>query len=133
MISREQLERNQVWLYAFILMIAAGLGLLWPEFSKNLDRMISFVLAILMYGMFAQTPFFRLKEALTNRKFIYALLITNYLAVPILVWGLTRFLPTDPALLLGVLLVLLTPCIDYVIVIPEQGRLLSLVQELAKL
>lgn len=86
-----------------------------------------------MYGMFAQTPFFRLKEALTNRKFIYALLITNYLAVPILVWGLTRFLPTDPALLLGVLLVLLTPCIDYVIVIPEQGRLLSLVQELATL
>lgn len=54
--------------------------------------MISFVLAVLMYGMFAQIPFFRLKEALTNRKFIYALPMMNYIAVPILVWGLTSFL-----------------------------------------
>ncbi|WP_372007164.1 arsenic resistance protein [Paenibacillus chitinolyticus] len=122
MISREQLEKNQVWLYAFVLIIAAGFGLLWPDSSENLDRMISFVLAILMYGMFAQIPFFRLKEALANRKFIYALLITNYLVVPVLVWGLTRFLPNDPAILLGVLLVLLTPCIDYVIVFTHLGR-----------
>ncbi|WP_373231820.1 arsenic resistance protein [Cohnella sp.] len=122
MVSREQLEKNQVWLYALALIIAAGLGLLWPESSARLDRMISFVLAILMYGMFAQIPFFRLKEALTNRKFIYALLIMNYIAVPIIVWGLTRFLPTDPSLLLGVFLVLLTPCIDYVIVFTHLGR-----------
>ncbi|WP_217558631.1 arsenic resistance protein [Paenibacillus sp. GbtcB18] len=122
MISRDQLEKNQAWLYAFVLIIAAGFGLLWPDSSENLDRMISFVLAILMYGMFAQIPFFRLKEALTNRKFIYALLITNYIVVPILVWGLTRFLPNDPAILLGVLLVLLTPCIDYVIVFTHLGR-----------
>ncbi|MFE4570998.1 arsenic resistance protein [Paenibacillus chitinolyticus] len=122
MISREQLEKNQVWLYAFVLIIAAGFGLLWPDSSENLDRMISFVLAILMYGMFAQIPFFRLKEALANRKFIYALLITNYLVVPILVWGLTRFLPNDPKILLGVFLVLLTPCIDYVIVFTHLGR-----------
>ena len=50
MISREQLEKNQVWLYAFVLIIAAGFGLLWPESSESLDRMISVVLAILMYG-----------------------------------------------------------------------------------
>ncbi|MGG2918682.1 arsenic resistance protein [Brevibacillus parabrevis] len=122
MISREQLEKHQIWLYAAVLMIAAGFGLLWPESSKSFDQMISIVLAILMYGMFAQIPFFRLKAALTNRKFIYALLITNYIAVPVLVWGLTRFLSADPAILLGVLLVLLTPCIDYVIVFTHLGR-----------
>lgn len=122
MISREQVENNQVWLYAFVLMIAAGFGLLWPESSESLDGMISIVLGILMYGMFAQIPFFRLKEALINRRFIYALLLTNYIAVPILVWGLTWFLPADPAILLGVLLVLLTPCIDYVIVFTQLGR-----------
>ncbi|MCG5254763.1 arsenic resistance protein [Brevibacillus agri] len=122
MISREQLEKNQVWLYAFVLVIAAGFGLLWPESGESLDRTISFVLAILMYGMFAQIPFFRLKEALSNRKFMYALLLVNYIAVPVLVWGLTRFLPADPAILLGVFLVLLTPCIDYVIVFTHLGR-----------
>lgn len=119
---REQLEKKQVWLYALVLPIAAAAGLLWPEASANLDRIVSVVIAILMYGMFAQIPFFRLKDALTNRKFIYALLIVNYIAVPIIVWGLTRFLPADPVLLLGVFLVLLTPCIDYVIVFTHLGR-----------
>ncbi|MCC3373620.1 arsenic resistance protein [Cohnella sp. REN36] len=119
---REQLEKNQVWLYACVLPFAAGIGLLWPNATANLDPFISFVLAILMYGMFAQIPFFRLREARSNRKFIYALLIVNYIAVPIIVWGLTRFLPADPALLLGVFLVLLTPCIDYVIVFTHLGR-----------
>jgi ACR3 family arsenite efflux pump ArsB len=97
--------------------VAAGIGLLWPALSSRLDSAISLVLAILMYGMFAQIPFFRLKEALANRRFIYALLVMNYIVVPILVWGLTRFLSAYPPLLLGVYLVLLTPCIDYVIVI----------------
>ncbi|MEG6520795.1 arsenic resistance protein [Desulfotomaculum sp. 1211_IL3151] len=46
----------------------------------------------------------------------------NYIVVPVVVWGLTRFLPDDTALLLGVFLVLLTPCIDYVIVFTHLGQ-----------
>ncbi|MEG6520794.1 hypothetical protein [Desulfotomaculum sp. 1211_IL3151] len=57
MLSREQLEKNQVWFYALTLVIATGVGLLWSEFATKLDRTISFVLAILMYGMFTQIPF----------------------------------------------------------------------------
>lgn len=121
MISREQMDKNQVWIYVATLIVAAGVGVWLPEFSSNLDGFISFVLAVLMYGMFTQIPFFRLKDAFRNRKFIYALLLTNYLAVPLIVCGLVRFLPGDPALLLGVLLVLLTPCIDYVIVFTHLG------------
>lgn len=119
---KERLEKNQIGLYAIILPIAAATGFLWPDASVHLDHVISPVLAILLYGMFAQIPFFSLREALTNRKFIYALLIVNYIVVPIIVWGLTRFLPADPVLLLGVFLVLLTPCIDYVIVFTYLGR-----------
>lgn len=122
MISRKKLENNQVWLYTLTLIIAAGIGFLWPAFSASLDDAVSFVLAVLMYSMFTQIPFSRLKEALANRRFIYALLIMNYVVVPVLVWGLTRFLSADPALLLGVYLVLLAPCIDYVIVFTHLGR-----------
>ena len=46
----------------------------------------------------------------------------NYIAVPIVVWLLSKFLPDYPPLLLGVYLVLLTPCIDYVIVFTALGR-----------
>lgn len=44
-----------------------------------------------------------------------AALTLNFLVVPTIVWLLARLAPQEPAFLLGVYLVLLTPCIDYVI------------------
>lgn len=38
-------------------MIAAGVGLIVPDFGAQLDATISFVIAILMYSMFLQIPF----------------------------------------------------------------------------
>lgn len=122
MISREKLENNQVFLYVIVLLIAAGVGLLAPYVGERLDVTISFVIAILMYSMFSQIPFTALKESFANRRFIGALLTVNYVAVPIVVWLLTMLLPEHPPLLLGVYLVLLTPCIDYVIVFTALGR-----------
>jgi ACR3 family arsenite efflux pump ArsB len=45
----------------------------------------------------------------------------NFIVVPVVVFGLTRFLPQEPAILVGVFMVLLTPCIDYVITFTELG------------
>jgi ACR3 family arsenite transporter len=42
--------------------------------------------------------------------------VLNFVLVPLVAYGLSRFVADEPALLFGVLLVLLTPCIDYVIV-----------------
>lgn len=120
--SREKLENNQVWLYVLVLIIAAILGLSAPNFGAQLDATISVIIAILMYSMFSQIPFTSLKESLSNGRFMGALLTVNFIAVPIVVWLLTRFLPDYPPLLLGVFLVLLTPCIDYVIVFTALGR-----------
>lgn len=122
MITREQLENKQVWLYVIILVIAAGFGLIVPDFAGQLDVTISVVIAILMYSMFSQIPFTSLKESFANRRFLGALLTVNYIAVPIVVWLLSKLLPEYPPLLLGVYLVLLTPCIDYVIVFTALGR-----------
>ncbi len=122
MISREKLENNQVFLYVIVLLIAAGVGLLAPYVGEQLDVTISFVIAILMYSMFSQIPFTALRESFANRRFVGALLTVNYVAVPIVVWLLTMLLPEHPPLLLGVYLVLLTPCIDYVIVFTALGR-----------
>ncbi|WP_342512437.1 bile acid:sodium symporter [Sporosarcina sp. FSL K6-1522] len=122
MITREKLENNQVWLYVVVLAIAAGFGLIVPDVAGQFDRTISVVIAVLMYSMFSQIPFTSLKESFANRRFILALLAVNYIAVPIVVWILSKLLPEYPPLLLGVYLVLLTPCIDYVIVFTSLGR-----------
>ena len=120
--TREQLENNQIWLYGIVVVLAAGVGLLVPELFGQLDVTISVILGILMYSMFSQLPFTALKESFANRRYIKALMTVNYIAVPIIVWLLATFLPEYPPLLLGVYLVLLTPCIDYVIVFTALGR-----------
>lgn len=79
-------------------------------------------IAVLMYAMFLQIPFLDLREGLTNKRFMAALLTANFLAIPLLVWGLTSGLGDHPAILVGALLVLLTPCIDYVVVFTHIGR-----------
>lgn len=122
MFTREKLENNQVWLYVIVLAIAAGFGLLTSDFAGRLDGSISIIIAILMYSMFSQIPFVAFKEAFGNHRFIFAILTVNYIAVPIVVWFLSNLLPDHPPLLLGVFLVLLTPCIDYVIVFTALGR-----------
>ncbi|MGN7454212.1 arsenic resistance protein [Paenibacillus pasadenensis] len=124
MINREKLEQKQIWLYVAILVLAAGLGLFAPNLMTTLDNhiLISVVIAVLMFGMFTQIPFTSMKESLGNRRFILAILTANYIAVPIVVWLLSQFLPQQAPVLLGVYLVLLAPCIDYVIVFTHLGR-----------
>lgn len=122
MISREQLEQKQIGIYILVLLIAAGFGLLMPNFAGLLDLTISLVIALLMYSMFSQIPFTSLVKPFENKRFIGALLVTNFLVVPIIVWLLSKLLPDYPPLLLGFYLVLLTPCIDYVIVFTSLGR-----------
>ncbi len=120
--TREQLENHQIWIYVFSLMIGGLLGFTNEEFGATLDWMISPLIAILMYGMFAQIPFLKLREAISNLKFMGALLVGNFIAVPMIVWILTALFPQSAPVLLGVCLVLLTPCIDYVIVFTQLGK-----------
>lgn len=120
--STQRLEENQILVYAVALAIGAGLGLWRPVFGTSLEFLITPVLAVLLYGMFSQIPFLHLREAFANRRFTAALLIVNFIVVPVFVWLLSLLLPQQPPLLLGVYLVLLTPCIDYVIVFTHLGR-----------
>lgn len=115
------LEENQIPLYTASLILGASLGLLVPQLSIILEQFIEPTLALMLYSMFAQIPFFHLREAFSQKRFMMALMALNFIAVPILVWILTHFMPNSPQALLGVYLCLLTPCIDYVIVFTYLG------------
>ena len=122
MISRDQLEKNQVTIYILTLLLAGFIGVNFSQFQSQLENLIPIFLGILMYSMFVLIPFAALQESFSNRRFFFALCIVNFIAVPIVVWVLTFFIPDYPPLLLGVYLVLLTPCIDYVIVFTALGK-----------
>lgn len=120
--TREWLERNQIAIYFASVALAATAGLAAPASTSGLDALVTPAIAVLMYAMFLQIPFLSLRDALGNRRFIGALLLANFVLIPMLVWALTLPLTDHKALLIGALLVLLTPCIDYVVVFTHLGK-----------
>ena len=118
---REKLENQQVIIYFVAVIVAAVIALMVPGMSM-LERAINPALALMLFVTFLQVPVADLGRAFTRIRFLSALLITNFLIVPLLVAGLIQFLPNDPMIRLGVLFVLLTPCIDYVVTFSHLGR-----------
>lgn len=120
--TREQLETQQIPLYFAAVVLAITAGLLAPDTASHLQALVTPAIAVLMYAMFLQIPFLDLRQGLGNRRFMGALLLANFVLVPMLVWAATRGLVEHPAILIGALLVLLTPCIDYVVVFTHIGK-----------
>lgn len=120
--TREQLETHQIPIYFAAVLAAVASGLMASDSARHLEALVTPAIAVLMYAMFLQIPFLDLRQGLGNRRFMGALLLANFILVPLLVWAITRGLVEHPAILVGALLVLLTPCIDYVVVFTHIGK-----------
>ena len=109
-------NRWQIPLYLVGILVGGAVGLAFPGSAPGLETLVTPALILLLFATFLAVPFAELGRALRDLQFLGAILILNFVLVPVLVFGLSRFVAHDRALLLGVLLVLLTPCIDYVVV-----------------
>lgn len=118
---RDWLEHKQVVIY-FVSVVVGGITALILPASTRLEGAINPALALMLYVTFLQVPVAQLGSAFTRVRFLLSLLLTNFVAVPLLVAALVHFLPENPMLLMGVLLVLLMPCIDYVVTFAQLGR-----------
>lgn len=118
----DALEERQTSLYAVTIFIAIIVGLNFAEQLTLLPMLIPFALGALMFSMFAQIPFLALKKSFTHPQFFVALFMSNYVVVPLIVWMLLHSFSPDTTLKIGILLVLLTPCIDYVVVFTKLGK-----------
>lgn len=112
----ERMERHQVAVYVAAIVLGAVFGLAAPAAGPGLEHAINPVLAALLYVTFLQVPAADLVRSLRAGRFLAAALVVNFVVVPLVVAGMFGFLPDDQAVRLGVLLVLLAPCVDYVIV-----------------
>nr|WP_271396129.1 bile acid:sodium symporter [Neomicrococcus lactis] len=111
-----RMEHHQIGLYLVAILIGGAIGFLAPGSAGTLEHSINPVLGLLLFATFLGIPFAAIGKAARDWRFMGTVLVLNFVIVPLVVFGLTRFIAGDQALLLGVLLVLLTPCIDYVIV-----------------
>lgn len=123
-------ERWQVALYIAAIVIGAGTGLLLPGTAPVLAATITPALGLLLFATFLAVPLVDIGRSLRDLRFLGTVLVVNFVVVPVIVRALTRPIAEDRGLLIGVLLVLLTPCVDYVIVFTglaggDRARLLA--------
>jgi len=109
-------DRRQVPLFVTAIGVGAAAGLILPQTAPALEHSIEPVLVLLLFATFLGVPLIEVGRAVSDIRFLSIVLLANFVVVPAVAWGLSRFVADDRGLLLGVLLVLLTPCIDYVIV-----------------
>ena len=84
-----------------------------------LETTISPALARMPFVTFLQLPLAELGLAFRRGRFLSALLLTNFVVMPVITAMLVWWLPDDLMLRLAVLL---TPCIDYAVYAPRTGR-----------
>lgn len=107
------IERHQIAIYFAAVLLGASVGIRLPASTCFLEPLIWPVVGILLYFTFLQVPLIRFRQALTDVRFLIAMLTANFVFVPLVVWLLLKALPASPPILLGAALVLLTPCTDW--------------------
>jgi ACR3 family arsenite transporter len=118
---RETLEEQQIAVYFAAVAVGVLVALTLPG-AGALEAVINPALAIMLFATFLQVPFAELRQALGDLRFLAALMAANFAAIPLVVGILFQLVPDNPLIQLGVLLVLLTPCIDYVVTFAYLGR-----------
>ena len=110
------IEKSQT----FFILAAVGLGLFLGQFSfikQHAEVFIMPFLLLMLYGLFLTIPLKGLKQAFQKRLFVSTSVIMNFLWTPLLAWGLGAiFLSDHPALWLGFILLLVTPCTDWYLI-----------------
>lgn len=118
---RDTLERRQIGIY-FAAVLLAALAATFIPGTTALEAAVNPALTLMLFVTFLQVPLAQLGRAFTQARFLGALLATNFIVVPLLVALLLPLAPGVPLVRLGVLLVLLVPCIDYVVTFSHLGR-----------
>lgn len=119
---RDSLENRQISIYFGTVVVAAIIAIMAAPATTVLEVAVNPALAFMLFVTFLQVPIAELKRSFGNARFLGALLVTNFVFIPLLAALLLVFGPADPLVRLGVLLVLLTPCIDYVVTFSHLGR-----------
>ncbi|MCX8134305.1 MAG: arsenic resistance protein [Roseococcus sp.] len=120
--DRAALERQQVWIYLAATLLGLAAGAAAPGVTALAEALLWPVLALLLLATFSQVPLTHIAEAARDARLLAALLIGNFLLAPLLVALLWPLVPADPAIRLGVLLVLLLPCTDWSITFTHLAR-----------
>ncbi|QGG48332.1 arsenic resistance protein [Heliorestis convoluta] len=113
-------------LHTLIILLAVLAGLLLGQvgiIEANAENLIVPFLLLMLYGLFLTIPIKDLKKAFVNYRFAGVSLAINFIWTPLLAWVLGAiFLSDHPALWIGFIMLMVTPCTDWYLVFTGIAR-----------
>ena len=119
---RDQMEKHQSWLYLLFIGLGLALGIAAPNTARPLEPLLWPLLGTLLYATFTQIPLLDIASSVKDKRFMAALMIGNFVAIPAFLALIVMWIPLSPAVMAGVLLVLLVPCTDWFITFTHLGK-----------
>ncbi|MFP4600767.1 MAG: arsenic resistance protein [Persicimonas sp.] len=107
-----------------LLAVAAGLGLgQLPAVAESAELFILPFLVLMLLGVFLGVPLENVTDAFRKRRVTLVSLVFNFVWNPLFAWGLGwLFLSDHPALWVGLIMLMVTPCTDWYIVFTGIAR-----------
>ncbi|MDV2884906.1 bile acid:sodium symporter [Alkalihalophilus pseudofirmus] len=113
-------------LYSIIILAAVILGLSLGQVDLiriHAESLIVPFLLAMLYITFLQIPLDQLKKAFKNIKFTSTSLLLNFVWTPVFAWLLAMiFLSDHPALYIGFIMLMVTPCTDWYLIFTGIAR-----------
>ncbi len=113
-------------LHTLIVLVAVISGLLAGQvhiIEVYAENLIVPFLILMLYGLFLAIPLKALKKAFSNAKFAAASIAINFIWTPLLAFGLGAiFLSDHPALWIGFIMLMVTPCTDWYLVFTTMAK-----------
>ncbi|WP_331233896.1 arsenic resistance protein [Natronorarus salvus] len=115
---------NVVERYQTVLVVGAVVGGLLAArisgVSAAAEALLLPFLMVMLFGAFAGIPLSRLRDAFGNRRVVAPSLLVNFVWSPLLAVGLGAvFLRDQPALWVGLIMLLVTPCTDWYLIFTD--------------
>lgn len=113
-------------LYTFLIIFSVLIGLSVSQIrgvDVYADTWIMPLLIMMLYLTFLQIPFKDIKRSFSNRKFTLTNIGMNFVLTPVIAWLLAViFLDNHPALWIGFIMLMVTPCTDWYIIFTGIAR-----------
>ncbi|MDG5789271.1 bile acid:sodium symporter [Evansella sp. AB-P1] len=113
-------------LYSFVIFLAVVIGISIGQVEvirTNAESLIVPLLVAMLYITFLQIPIEEIRNAFRNTTFTYTSVLINFVWTPIFAWLLAMiFLGDNPALYIGFIMLMVTPCTDWYLIFTGIAR-----------
>lgn len=117
------LERLEPALLLSAVAIGLALARLAPRAGAYAEQAITPALMLVLLAVFYRVPLRRLRAAFGHRRYFRTALLINFVLTPLVAYALGWFFLREiPALWVGLVLVLVTPCTDWYLVFTSLSR-----------